>query len=130
MNFESWSVVKEKRGIPMKMGVYSAFMSPESPLYTSNRFNTMRYVYDYMAADHWNTYPSYMPRNIDPFTGFTYTDARGTHNLSDNPAKAFDGTPNVHFNHSNLGTIKINYYDVSIISSINKQFYYSIHCYQ
>jgi len=116
MSYESWSVVKEKRGIPMKMGVYCAFMSPESRSdtkveYTPQRFNTLRYVYDYAVADHWGTYPSYMERNIDPFSGFTYTDARGTHNLSDNPAKAFDGTPNVHFNHSNLGTIKVDYYE-------------------
>lgn len=111
MTFESWSVVKEKRGIPMKMGVYSALMSSESINYTEERFNTMRYAFDYMAANYWATTDAWMPKNTDPFSGFTYTDARGIHNLSDNPAKAFDGTPNINFNHSNLGSKKIDYYE-------------------
>ena len=112
MAFESWSVVKENRGIPMKMGVYSAFVSPETrEKYNTSNFNNLRYVFDFAVPDHWNTYNSYIANNVNPFSGFTYTDSTGTHNLSDNPAKAFDGTPNVRFNHSNTGQIKVDYYE-------------------
>jgi hypothetical protein len=111
MNFESWSVVKENRGIPMKMGVYSAFMSSESPNYTTSNFNILRYVFDFTTANFWNTYNAWIANDVNPFSGFTYTDASGTHNLSDNPAKAFDGTPNINFNHSNVGRVKFDYYE-------------------
>ena len=77
MAYESWSVVKENRGIPMKIGVYSARLSSNTTGYSTERFNSIRYAFDFAAANRWNTPNVALADNINPFKDFTYTDAKG-----------------------------------------------------
>lgn len=112
MAYESWSVVKENRGIPMKIGVYSARLSSNTTGYSTERFNSIRYAFDFAAANRWNTPNVALADNINPFKDFTYTDAKGiVKKVEDTPNIVFKNGSNISFDNKKIGGITLDYYE-------------------
>lgn len=112
MAYESWSVVKENRGIPMKIGVYSARISSNSDEYSNERFNSIRYAFDFAAANKWNTRNSSLGNNVNPFKDFTYRDSSGiVKKVEDTPNIVFKNGSNIPFDNEKIGSLNLDYYE-------------------
>jgi hypothetical protein len=115
MAFESISVVREEKGIKMMFGVYSASIHPTASDYTTinNQFQNIRYAFDYVSPNRWNTGSlSSLPQSYNPLKNLTQTDAGGNViDISNNPTKAFDGTPRTHYDNRGLARTNVTYYE-------------------